>query len=531
MVGLSRPDLYVSESLLATSAPVNTTAASAALVAAAPRGPVTPVKCTSWSDAQRHFGPFTGVAAQDVLRQAFFDAFNNGARTIWGVRAAGAGALAATLGFSVTGSGGTVVAAAGVELFAKNPGVWGNQLYVEVTDGTTADRKNVTVREVPVGAAITNQQIVERFSDVSLDPADPRYLLALLNATTGGSAYLTARLRTTVTAYTYTAGDRLTNTAAGGAKLAGGADGAAVTGTVLRDAVYTLDIVPEPLVLNLPGVTDAATIGYLADYADFTRSRTDGEPGRGDVFVVIDSDAGADEASAAAKAATYAKSDFLAVYYPQVVVNDSSNAARGSTKLVPSGPAVVGRYMATDATRGVFKAPANVDGVLSGVVALDPAARLRNRDLDVLHAGNVNAIKSIPGRGPAVIFGARTLKSDYVTRYVSARRTLIQVRADLKQALSFVPFENNDSFLWGDMFNAADRVLRELHAARGLKGNSAAQAYFIVCDSSNNTTTTVEQGEVKIQVGLALHRPAEFVILDISQFNGGAAAVNELLAA
>lgn len=529
--GFTRPDLYVSESLLATAAPVNTTTAAAALVAAAPRGPVTPVKCQSWSDAQRHFGNFSGVAAQDVLRQAFFDAFNNGARTVYGVRVAGTGAATAMLGFSVTASDGAVVAAAGVELFAKNPGVWGNNLYVEVADGTAVDRKNITVRDVPTGAAITNQQIVERWNDVSLDPADQRYLLSLLNAAQGGSAYLTARLRTTATAYTYTAGDKLTNTAAGGAKLASGADGAAVTGAVLRDAVYTLDVIPEPLVLNCPGTTDATTVGYLADYADFTRTRSDGEPGRGDVFVVVDCDPSVDEAGAVSKAATFPKSDFLAAYYPQLVVNDPSNAARGSTKLVPPGPSILGRFMATDASRGVFKAAANMDGLLTGVVALDPAAKLRNRDLDVLHAGNVNAIKPIPGRGPAIIFGARTLKSDYVTRYVSARRTLIQVRADLRQALAFVPFENNDTFLWADMFSAADRVLRELHAARGLKGESAAAAYFITCDSTNNTTSTVEQGQVNIQVGLALQRPAEFVVLNISQFDGGAATVDEALAA
>lgn len=532
MVALTRPDVYVEESLLTTTAPVNSTVAVAAFAAPAPRGPITPVKLQSWSDVTKKFGQLTGIAAQDVLVQALLDTLNNGTRTCWAVRAVGAGALPGFLAFSVS-NGVAVVAATGVEISAINPGVWGNQIYVEVVDSPiAATRKTVYVRLVPTGAAITTQQIVETWNDVSLDPTDGRYFLALVNSAIGGSNYISVALRTTASAYTYTAGDKLTNTAAGGAKLAGGADGAAVTPAVIRDAVYTLDVVTEPFVLNLPGWTDATTITYLADYADPARTRTDGDPGRGDVFVVVDPDPGVTEAACATKFGTYPKSDVLAGYYPCLVVNDSSNLTLGSTKLVPPGPSVIGRYMATDATRGVFKSPAGIaDGRLNGVIALDPAAKLRNADLNTLHAANVNAIKTVPGNGPATIFGMRTLKIDYVTRYIAARRTLIQVRADLELAALFAIAENNDSFLWASLYDRADKICRELHAARGLKGATAAQAYFIKCDADNNTQTDIENGRVNLQVGLALQRPAEFVVLNISQFAGGGADVTELLTA
>ncbi len=532
MVALTRPDIYVEESLLTTTAPVNSTVAVAAIVAQAPRGPVTPTRCRSWSDVTKKFGGLTGVAANDVLVQALLDTLNNGTRTVWAVRAAGAGAGPGFLGFSVS-NGAAVVAALGVEISAINPGTWGNQLYVEVVDSAVdVLRKTVYVRLVPVGAAITAQQVVETWSDVSLDPSDSRYFLSLVNSAIGGSNYISVALRTTSVAYTYTAGDKLTNTAAGGAKLAGGADGSAVTAAVIRDAVYTLDVVSEPFVLNCPGWTDATTITYLADYADSSRTRTDGDPGRGDVFVVVDCDPSVSESTAATKFGTYPKSDVLAGYYPCLVVNDSSNLTRGSTKLVPPGPSVIGRFMATDASRGVFKSPAGVnDGRLNGVIALDPASKLRNADLNTLFAANVNAIKPIPGAGPAVIFGMRTLKGDFVTRYISARRTLIQVRADLKQAVLFAVAENNDTFLWGDLYDRADKICRELHAAGGLKGSTAAQAYFIQCNSDNNTQTDIENGRVNLQVGLALQRPAEFVVINLSQLAGGSSAVAELLAA
>lgn len=532
MVALTRPDVVVEESLIATAAPVNSTVAVAAFVAQAKRGPVTPTKVQSWSDVTKYFGGLTGVAADDVLVQALLDTLNNGTRTCYAVRAAGAGASAATIALSVT-NGVAVVAAAGVEITAKNPGAWGSNLYIETVDSTVdPTRKTVNIRLVPTGSAITAQQIVETWSDISLDPASSRNFLTLVNSAVGGSAYISAALRTTATAYTYTAGDFLTNTAAGGVKLTGGADGAAVTAAVIRDAVYTLDVVDSPFVLNCPGWTDATTISYLADYTDPTRTRTDGAPGRGDVFVVIDSDPSITETAMAAKAGTYVKSDFLSVYYPCLVVNDSSNLTRGSTKLVPPGPSVVGRFMATDAARGVFKSPAGItDGRLNGVLALDPASKLRSADLNALHAANVNAIKPVPGAGPAVIFGMRTLKVDFVTRYIAARRTLIQVRADLKLAALFAISENNDSFLWTDLYNRADKICRELHAAHGLKGATATQAYFIQCDSDNNTETDIENGRVNLQVGLALQRPAEFVVINLSQFAGGGSDASELLAA
>lgn len=530
MVALTRPDTYVEEQLLAASTPVQSTTSVAAFVGAALRGPTTPVKLQSWSDVVKYFGDFTGIAANDVLLQAFYDTLINGTRTCYGVRAVGAGAIPATLAFSTTN--GTTATAGNVIITAKNPGTWGNQLYVEVVPGSDVLHAHVYVRLVPVGAAITNQQIVERWLDVSLNPADPRYLLNLVNGPVAGSDFITVALKTAAPAYVYAAGDFLTPTAAGGAKLASGVDGAAVTPAALRDAAYTLDVVTQPLVINLPGVTDVTTVTYLMDYIDASRTRTDGDPGRGDAFLVIDCDPGVTEGVAAAKAATYPQSDCAAVYYPQLVVNDASSPVRGATKLVPPGPSVVGRYISTDASRGVFKSPAGTtDGVINGVIALDPASRLRNSDLNTLFAANVNAIKPIPGRGPAVIYGMRTLKPGVVTKYISARRTLISVRADLKLATQFAVSENNDSFLWTSLYNIADRICRELHAAGGLKGATAQQAYFIVSDDTINTPGEIENGAVHLQVGLALQRPAEFVILSISQFAGGASITSEQLVA
>ena len=145
---------------------------------------------------------------------------------------------------------------------------------------------------------------------------------------------------------------------------------------------------------------------------------------------------------------------------------------------------------------------------------------MKNPDLDRLNDGKVNAIKLIPNRG-FCIFGSRTMRVDFITRYIAPRRTLISARAELLQATAFAPFENNDTFLWATLNAACDKVLRELWTAGGLKGGVAEQAYYVKCNADNNPQTAVDNGEVHVEVGLALQRPAEFVVIQIGQFNGG----------
>jgi phage tail sheath protein FI len=621
-----RPGQYVDEELLATTTPINTTVAVAALVGTAPRGPVVPTLISSWSDALKQFGKLTGVAAADNLLQSIYNALSAGARDIYVNRAVGAGAAKANLPFAldpststsnnevqiititggptggtytltfagqttadiaynatasavqaalvalsdiapgdvvVTGSGGgpystafqgtyaatnvppittdatgltggtspdvTVststqgsdVGASAIDFKAKNPGVWGNRLYVEILEATDPARFNLVIRDVPVGVTVlTNAQIVERWTDLSLNPADPRYVIGVLNSAISPSNYIEAAVHS---GYVFATGDVLVaSSVAGGSKLTGGVDGSTPTTSEMMDSVYALDVITQPFVLNLPGVFETDVITALVDYTDPSRTRQDNnEQGRGDVFLVIDTSPGEVADDAITQVKTYPVSDYWATYYPPVVIADPSNSVAGSTKLVPVGPLVVGRYMATDASRGVFKSPAGtIDGLLTQVVALDPAADLRNPQLDRLNDAGVNAVKLVPNKG-FCIFGARTGKTNFITRYIAPRRTLIQVRAELLDATSFAPFENNDSFLWSLLDDIADKICRELYTAGGLKGATAEQAYYVKSDAENNTAATIEQGEVHLEVGLALQRPAEFVVIQIAQFDGG----------
>lgn len=526
-MALHRPGTYVDESLLATNTPATDGTAYLAFVLDAVRGPVLPVKLESWSQATSIFGQFSGNAQNDRLLQAMYMAYLNGGRTMYAVRAVGTGALVAnrSLLTNRTIVAPALTAAPALVVSSSNPGAWGNRLYVEISQ-TSVGRFNLTVRELPVGTTtLTNQSVVDRISDLSLDPADPRYIVSLINAQQ--SNYITVALDP---AFVFAPGDTVAaSSAPGGDVLAGGNDGAAVTSAQLVSTISTLDAVDlSPLVLNLPGVTAATVVNGALAYADPDLLRADGQPGRGDVFVIIDTDPGVTSDAAittavgAGASPNYVQSSYGAVYYPNLLISDPSSTSAGATKLIPAGGAVAGQFAANDAARGFFKAPAGEGTRLVGILGLDPAATLRNPALDKLADAQINAIKIQLGIGP-VIFGARTMKRSQVDKYISVRRTLINARVSLTGQTGFAAFENNDSFLWDHLASVVDAYCRQLLTAGGLKGTDPQQAYYVKCDSEINTAQTIDNGEVHIEVGLALQRPAEFVILRIGQFDGSAA--------
>ena len=136
-------------------------------------------------------------------------------------------------------------------------------------------------------------------------------------------------------------------------------------------------------------------------------------------------------------------------------------------------------------------------------------------------ASNINVIRSVVGAGICVM-GGRTRKTYGADRYISARRTLIYVKEVLRRSTQFAIFENNDQRLWSALRMSADRILRPLWEAGGLKGSNASEAYFITCDDTINTPSVIQSGEVRMEVGVALEYPAEFVVIKITQFDRGA---------
>jgi phage tail sheath protein FI len=97
------------------------------------------------------------------------------------------------------------------------------------------------------------------------------------------------------------------------------------------------------------------------------------------------------------------------------------------------------------------------------------------------------------------------------------RRSLIYIRKNLKNLTEFAIFENNDERLWAQLRNNITVFLNEYRNQGGLRGANPAAAFFVKCDAENNNAQAIANGEVHIQVGVALQYPAEFIVIDLSQ--------------
>lgn len=303
--------------------------------------------------------------------------------------------------------------------------------------------------------------------------------------------------------------------------VTGSLDGNPLTAEELIAQTDQLDPLTPNLVVNVPDAPLLGQTGCRRVYSAFLAKVDE----RADSFLVMDTPPGLLPAEAAGFASDITpKSANGAIYYPNVRITDPGSTGSVSVvKTLPPGGSVVGLYLNTDASRGSWKAPAGVGAALKNVVSLERA--LSSSELDALNTAvtPVNAIRPIPGSGNCVM-GARTISQENRFRYVSTRRSMLQIKKKLIDLTTFAIFENNDPNLWASLRTVISVYLQEVWQQGGLRGDVPAQAFYVTCDGSNNTNQTIADGQVNIEVGVALQTPAEFVVIKIGQFEGGASA-------
>ena len=184
----------------------------------------------------------------------------------------------------------------------------------------------------------------------------------------------------------------------------------------------------------------------------------------------------------------------------------------------PAG-AVAGIYNFTDNTRGVWKAPANatLNGVMSPVLKLTDAQQ-QSMLADVTEGKYINAIRQFAGKG-TLVWGARTLdgnSNDW--RYVSVRRTIMMMELYIAQAMKNFIFEPNTGATWLEVKTIAENFLFTLWKQGALAGTKPQDAYHVAIGLGNTMTAKdVLEGRLRMQVMVALVRPAEFMALTFEQ--------------
>jgi phage tail sheath protein FI len=188
--------------------------------------------------------------------------------------------------------------------------------------------------------------------------------------------------------------------------------------------------------------------------------------------------------------------------------------------------AIAGLFSRVEQERTVAKAPAGYAYDVRNALGL--TTNFTDSQVGSLYDAHVNTLKVVPGGG-VIVNGARTLKKTDITKYVPVRRALNYVKTNMESIAQTFLFEPNGERTWTSVNTALSNFLSDFWASGGLKGRNVTEAFYIICDATNNPSYSVNNGELHIEVGVALQTPAEFVIINISQFAGGTTTTTENL--
>ena len=489
---------------------------TSALLGETERGPLKPRLVTSYKDYKRWFG---GTFGRDkFLPYTANGFFENGGKRAFICRIVGKDAKSAEQEF-----GDFLVRAAG-------PGNWGNSVFVSVRDGRTKDKDNK-----PVGFSISvaywsgpapafnpfedfkstpRPSYTEQFEDLVMDESSPDFYgkrVPFIDRAKGESneGPESSALFVLIRKADAPEGARPGNDP--GKLLAGGKDdanaltepdfkGEPITG--VRDTqgldALRLDPYRDVALVYAPNV-DPTIAKAIITHCEDMRFR----------FAVIDSVKGVSSTTEINPRNSITDSSFGALYYPWITISDPTTGAR---KLIPPGGHVLGVYARTDTERGVFKAPANE--ILRGALELE--IDVNDQSQDDLNPKGVNVTRSFPGRGIRV-WGARTLSSNPLWKYVSVRRLFIFLERSIYENTQWVVFEPNDDRLWARVKDTIRLFLRAQWRGGALFGRTEEEAFQITIDRTTMSQDDILNGRLICEIGIAPVRPAEFVIFRIFQ--------------
>jgi len=211
-----------------------------------------------------------------------------------------------------------------------------------------------------------------------------------------------------------------------------------------------------------------------------------------------------------------------AIYFPYL---QTLNPVTGQQMNSPPSGFVAGVFAREDVAVSVGKAPAGLETPLQGTAGVVPWGRMTDPQQGPLNGDGVNCLREFPGLGPPVVFGARTLVSSNPAfqewKYVPVRRTALFLEQSLYGSLGWAVFQPNDTPLWNALTQEVEAFMLTLfRAGNYFQGSTPSEAFLVECDSTTTTLTDQANGIVNILVGFAPLKPAEFVVIQISQLAG-----------
>ncbi len=548
MVELLHPGVYVQELPSAVQPIQGVSTSTAAFIGRADKGPIPgtilpngrmaqPVMVTSFTDYQRQFGGFRQDSFLSYAVQGFFQ---NGGHRLYIVRIVAA-APATSPPSSPPGGFARRATSPGffpMPVSALNEGSWGNAISLAIRPSSNPDPSNFKL--LVYYDPGTGPAVVETYDPVTFQ-GSPSLQASAANPADDVAVVVNSRSE-----YVAITGPVATRPADLGldangqpirAALINGSDGPAPQSsdfigapardnTVTGTGLYALDKITDVSLIAIPGQGDVATVNRGINYCKRERPLSDCFF-IGDMGTVVGGVPAARRDGAAVTVRTIADAvgfvtppldrsagDFGAIYYPWIWSADPVGRGSNPKILLPPSGFMAGVYARIDNSRGVFKAPAGIEAGVGG--ALSVATSVSDVEQDRLNPISVNVIRSVPGSG-FVVWGARTFGSDASWRYIPVRRVAIFLRVSIYYGIQWAVFEPNDEPLWAELrLNIRSFMLTQFRAG-AFQGRTPDEAFFVKCDSGTTTQQDIDNGVVNILVGFAPLKPAEFVVLKLSQ--------------
>jgi phage tail sheath protein FI len=186
-------------------------------------------------------------------------------------------------------------------------------------------------------------------------------------------------------------------------------------------------------------------------------------------------------------------------------------------KEIPSQGAIAGLYCKNDRERGVWKSPANI--TVQGIEK--PLFEVSNTEqdhlnVDIVSGKSINVIRTFTGKG-ALVWGARTLDGNSNEwRYIAIRRFFSFAEESIKKTMENFVFESNNALTWVKIKATITSFLVDQWKSGALVGNTMNEAFFVNIGENTTSPTEILNGIINVQIGMAVARPAEFIILEFS---------------
>ena len=463
------PGVYVESTSSVVSVDDSLSTGIGGFIGIAERGPKYPVLISSWQEYidTFAFGMDSPFLSNSSLAFAVYGFFQNGGKQCYVQRAADGKTIqsSATVSFTPEGGGEAITL---FTLKAIEGGAWGNKLSCDFEqqkkashnyiltikyNGNTVETFNVTWEGL--ASAIATSRFVVLTGSIGDEPEyDPMSVFKITSEFTGGAESYHPNLEY------WKAG-----------------------GMVER--------------LNYITVTDEEVAANMGDtFFELIAQRKE-------TVLIICSDRGLppDEALGIPL-------ERIIAYYPFVNVSDPLNS--GALREVSPVGHVMGVFARIAQERGIWKAPAGTECTLKGVVSVAEPV-----DVGALRNERVNAIIYKPNYG-VVIWGAVTQAPNNDMAYVTDVLLDCYIKSAIDTALQPAVFEPNNSALWVRVKADIESILDTLWRAGGLAGSEASQAYYVKCDEELNPESVRDAGELRVEVGYARNRPAEFIIVRVA---------------